>query len=163
MGICNRGYCSCCGQSLEYAEKKIGSKSDILNKAAEFIIGFEGFHPTPYWDHKQWTWGYGTKASGKDGKISKDNAKKELIAYISQDYDRITTFSKKPLPESFIIALLSFSYNLGWGRAQNMISDFNTGKSLTEIAERMKLYVYASGIKLNGLVTRRNAETKLFV
>ena len=30
--------------------------------ADALIKGFEGFSEEPFWDHKQWSWGYGTNA-----------------------------------------------------------------------------------------------------
>ena len=35
----------------------------------ELIKSFEGFHPTPYWDFQQYSWGYGTRAPGANGPI----------------------------------------------------------------------------------------------
>ena len=42
------------------------------------IISFEGFHPVAYWDHSQWTNGYGTQASYAQEKVSESEAKKRL-------------------------------------------------------------------------------------
>lgn len=54
-------------------------------------------------------------------------------------------------------ALCSFCYNLGVG----IIRDFD-GLNANQVAEQIPLYVNSGGIKLQGLVNRRNKELELF-
>lgn len=54
-------------------------------------------------------------------------------------------------------SLCSFCYNLGTG----IMSDF-TGKNADTVAKEMLLYVNSGGVRLQGLVNRRNKEVELF-
>ncbi len=47
----------------------------------------EGFSPKAYWDIKQWTYGYGTKAPGEGATISEEEASKELEKHATRAYN----------------------------------------------------------------------------
>jgi lysozyme len=61
-------------------------------------------------------------------------------------------------------ALVSWTYNEGAGRLQTstLLKALNAGDYAAVPAEFMK-WVYGGGAKLPGLVTRREAECRLFV
>lgn len=162
MDSCSIRCPNCSGEIVLKVEKKI-SNTSIIEEAANLIIRFEGYVQKPYWDFKQWTNGYGTKAKDQFEIITIPEARKRLMDYIQQDYEQMLKVFKGTPPTQFIVALLSFSYNLGYGNALKMIEDFNNGKSFREIATRMKLYINAGGKPLQGLIDRREAETKLFL
>lgn len=58
-------------------------------------------------------------------------------------------------------ALVSFNFNLGCGAGANIAENLNRN-DFKGATERMKLYVKAGGVTLEGLVRRRNAEVALF-
>lgn len=70
-----------------------------------------------------------------------------------------------PLNDNQYGALVSFTYNLGCGTLQSstLLSGLNGGQDPNTVAgEELPKFVFADGVKLNGLVRRRDAEVKLF-
>lgn len=148
------------------ATKSIGAKA-FLPILKTFIPNVEGFTPTAIWDHKQWSWGYGT-AAGFDpnkkptGSITRGKAWQDAEKlYIIPHYNQLSPLVKKPLNNNQWAALLSFSYNAGPGNAKNIIQTINTGNT-ADVITRMKKYVYASGKVNQGLINRRQKETDLY-
>ena len=47
----------------------------------------EGFAKTPFWDNKQWTWGYGTMAPGGYDKDYYDDRKRPTIDRMSAEVE----------------------------------------------------------------------------
>lgn len=125
--------------------------------AADLIAGFEKFSPVPYWDVSRWSWGYGTPAPGSTGIITESQAKQELYAHIQSDYDYLRPLITRPLSVYQWAALLSFSYNLGAGNADNLVYNINSGNDAALHSQWM-LYVYADGLSNEGLADRRAAE-----
>lgn len=151
-----------------YILSKLLKGSNVINKAANIIADFEGFVAKPYWDFKQWTWGYGTKVPDSvnnpnvipNKRINKDEAFNLLGKYVAKDYDILKPLVKKVLTPNQWAALLSFSYNLGSGSAKNIVSAINSGASNLE--SKWKSYIYAGGSVNSGLVSRRNTEWNLY-
>ena len=134
-------------------------KIDLPN-LAEFVKGFEGFSPRAFWDHKQYSYGYGNKAPSATATISKIDAHELLTVRLAKDSNVIVKALKVPANSNVISALTSFAFNTGLGTALAMVADLNAGKTLQAVANRMKLYKYSSGVINNGLITRRTSETK---
>lgn len=134
-----------------------------ISDVAALIAEFEGFHPTPYWDYGQWTWGYGTKAPGKSGTITQEQAKAELgnaIAAIDAELNRMV---KVPINANQRKALTSLGFNVGThalGRSR-LIRKLNAGDTAGAAAE-FDYWVHAGGKRLPGLVTRRAKERATF-
>lgn len=139
-----------------------------FGKVADFIISFENFSATPYWDVNHWSWGYGTPA-GYDrhhkpkGTISRKKAYEDLITRIKEDYVKISMALDNPISVGQMTALLSFSYNLGYDDAHTIIKNMNKGASPFSIANEIKKYVYAGGEVLQDLVERRQKEAEVFL
>lgn len=142
----------------------VGQQFDILKW---FIPSVEGFSPYPIWDYDQWSWGYGT-AAGYDkkkkptGTITKEKAIQDTMKVLNDHYKYLSPKVKKPLTPKQWAALLSFSYNLGTDPAKKIVSTINAGTA-QQVVNRMKLYVYADRVKLQGLVNRRKKETDLYL
>jgi GH24 family phage-related lysozyme (muramidase) len=123
----------------------------------------EGFSAKAFWDHKQWSIGYGTQAKDGSEVISKEEAEKRLSADVERRKAYVLTFGKKNgynWGEQQVDALTSFIYNLGYGALDSV-----TGKgkrSNEEIAKAMLQYNKASGQVSAGLAKRRGEETALF-
>ena len=135
-----------------------------LGDVAALIAEFEGFHPEPYWDYEQWTWGYGTKAPGKAGSITQEQAKTELgnaIAAIDADLDRMV---KVPITANQRAALTSLGFNVGTHalKRSRLIRKLNAGDTAGAAAE-FDYWVHAGGKRLPGLVNRRGKEKTIFL
>jgi lysozyme len=75
----------------------------------------EGFSSVSFWDYKQWTWGYGTKAPGPDAHIDETSARKQLVREICNavnDYYNIFGFTEE-INEVRQRALVNMIFNLG--------------------------------------------------
>lgn len=131
-----------------------------ITSLAEFVKILESFSPRAFWDHKQYTYGYGNKAPTATATITKADAAELLTVRLAKDSASITKALKVPVSNNVIFALTSFGFNAGLGTALAMVADLNNGKTLQQIADRMKLYKYASGVLNQGLINRRIIETK---
>jgi GH24 family phage-related lysozyme (muramidase) len=129
----------------------------------EMIKAKEGFSAKAFWDHKQWSIGYGTQAKDGSEVITKEEAEKRLSADVEKRKAYVLHFGKKngySWGEQQVDALTSFIYNLGYGALDSV-----TGKgkrSNEEIAKAMLQYNKASGQVNAGLAKRRGEETALF-
>jgi len=127
------------------------------------LKSFEGFREEAYWDNNQWSIGFGTKASGKDAKITKEEA--EAAARSSFNKARAAVLKAKEKygydwADHQVDALSLFTYNLGPGKLKTLTEDGTRGDE--EISEMMLEYNMAGGKRLPGLVKRRQAEARLF-
>lgn len=131
-----------------------------------FIPSVEGFHSYPYWDAKQWTWGYGT-AAGFDpnqkpkGSISRAQAFKDMLQHLQQDYSYLQPLITRKLNANQWAALLSFSYNAGKYNADNLITNINSGNDAA-LFDQWRKYVYSNGSYSTGLFNRREKEISLW-
>lgn len=141
--------------------------SDLLSK-------FEGFSSKPYWDVRQWTWGYGTRVpekymeggKPKEGvRINKIDAMADAWKYIQNSQNYLQKLINVSLTNNQWAALLSFAYNLGDGNADNLVANINS-KKWDALENQWKAY---NKIKKNGsyvvskaLSDRRREEWNLF-
>lgn len=139
------------------------------NLFKNFMIKFELFKATPYWDFKQWSWGYGTKVPNSSnnstvkptGYITKDKAMNDAISHANTDYLYLKGLLKKPLSSNQWAALLSFSYNLGSGSAANLIPNINNSNN-NALKSQWVQYINAGGVPNANLLKRRQQELNLF-
>jgi len=142
-----------------------GSAQDIAIAALKEL---EGFYPKAYWDHKQWSVGYGSYAGSKNknaqpptNEVTKAQAeallKKELPIYIN-NVKSIMSKGKYNWSTKQIAALIIFAYNIG---SINQLTANGTRDDNT-IAAKMLEYIKASGKPLDGLRYRRSCESLLF-
>ena len=144
-----------------------GDINAVSSKPSQSLLNLikakEGFSAKAFWDHKQWTNGYGTQAKDGSETITKEEAEKRLAADVEKRKAYVLTFGKKngySWGEQQVDALTSFIYNLGYGALDSV-----TGKgkrSNEEIAKAMLQYNKASGQVNAGLAKRRGEETALF-
>lgn len=138
--------------------------------ATQIISREEGFTSTPFWDYHQWTWGYGTNASpgntnpnrNPGGSISEAQARAELQGRLSSYAAPVDALDGRYnwTPEERA-SLISFSYNLGPGKINQLTA--NGTRSKAEIADAMLLYNKAGGSVLDGLTNRRRRERAIFL
>jgi lysozyme len=143
---------------------------DFMTVLRSFIPSVEGFRSVPYWDNKQWTWGYGTRVpnSGTNPNvkpnvtITRDEAFKQMSDDLNTRYlylkPRITT----PLRPQQVAALLSFAYDEGLGAASLLLPQVNSG-DLAALETHWKEYNKANGITSTDLVNRRSKEWQLYI
>lgn len=137
-----------------------------LDVLKTFLPSIEGFSPTPIWDYKQWSWGYGTFAGSDQnhkpaGTITRGQAMTDLLKVVQDHYNYLSPLITRKLSGNQWAALLSFSYNLGKGNADNLVDNINSGDDAALKTQWMK-YVNAGGHVNQGLVTRRGKEIALW-
>lgn len=132
---------------------------DALAAGAQLIKQFEGFRSTPYWDVSRWSWGYGTRAPGSSGTITRDQATAELEAHSQDDYNVLAPQITRPLMVDQWAALLSFAYQEGTGNpgAGALVDDINADNDAV-LETHWKKYIYAGGVVDPNIVARRNKE-----
>lgn len=135
-----------------------------------FLPNWEGFSTTPYWDIKQWSWGYGTRVPGSvdnknvvpTGTISRSKAITDALDHVNHDYLYLKPMIKTPLNSKQWAALLSFAYNLGPGNADNLVANINS-HNFAALETQWKQYINAGGVPNDQLIERRAAEWNLFI
>jgi len=142
---------------------------DGMQRAIALIKEFEGFHPTPYSDYKQCSWGYGTAAGGHPSNcpqitISREQAEQELMAYLERNC--VPLLQPLGLNANQFAALASKCYNLGPGqfRGSRTYQAISGGDSQAAAAgfDDPK-WMNAGGKQLPGLVSRRAKEKAVFL
>lgn len=130
----------------------------IPAKYIEELKKFEGFRARPYWDYRQWTNGYGTKALSKSEIITRAEATRRLEARLAQIEHQLD--QKFPgLAAGTKAALASLTYNIGsrWMTSSGLAAAVRSGNA-DAIRARMRLYNKAGGKVLASLVKRRGTE-----
>lgn len=136
-------------------------------KGIDLIKSFEGFSHTPYLcSAKKSTIGYGhiIKDDEKDlVYVTKDQAIEILRKDLKVAEYWVNHFISAELNQNQFDALVSFTFNLGGGTLQrsSVRMAINRGDT-TEAVTRWKLYCFAGGRKLVGLLRRRLAEIELY-
>lgn len=139
----------------------------VPNKVTSNLIAtvkdLEKFHPKAYWDYKQYSIGYGTKASGPNEVITEAEAAARLEQEINKSALFVSNFgntNKYKWGQNQVDALSSFVYNGGPGFLTQVTA---VGKrSNFEILKAIPLYNQAGGKVLPGLEKRRKIEADLF-
>jgi lysozyme len=126
------------------------------------IKRLEGFSARPFWDQKQYTSGYGTRASGpNEGPINPETAHARLVSSLASAAQQVDT-NFPGIPAGPRNALISLTYNAGpaWMTsglgAQVRQGDFAGAKA------KLLEYNRAGGEVNPGLVNRRQQEASWF-
>jgi GH24 family phage-related lysozyme (muramidase) len=130
----------------------------------DFVKKLEGWNPKAYWDKKQWSIGYGTRAAGPNETIDENEGRRRLAAELDQSRGFVSKKYPNLAPHQ-AAALTSFTYNLGPGwmnsptrlRAAIDAGDYETASKV------MREYNKAGGEVLPGLVKRRDQEAAMFL
>ena len=130
-----------------------------------FVKEREGFRMNAYQDSVGvWTIGFGSTHGVKEGDhISLQNAEKLLQRELEDFQHYVERYSNRVgyyWNQQQVEALTSFIFNLGKGRLNQLTQDGTRSNEV--IAEKMKLYYNAGGVKLRGLELRRLAESEHF-
>jgi GH24 family phage-related lysozyme (muramidase) len=120
----------------------------------------ESLRLTPYWDVKQWTSGWGTKASHKSEALTITQANERTREVFQGKYNYITkTYPKLDKFTRLVIA--EFIYNVGDNGIKGKLHAALKSGDIDRICRQLSKYVHAGGERLPGLVTRRQREIDL--
>ena len=147
-------------------EPKLNESSKIQS-TADFIASFEQTKPQKtykaYWDKKQYSIGFGTKAKSKDEVITHEEAVSRLNEATKKAQKDVMEFREKfnyNWNPDQVKALTSFTFNLGRNNLLKLIEKGTRGTE--EIADMILEYNMAGGKVEPGLTKRRKAEYELF-
>ncbi len=142
----------------------------------DFIKRMEGFAAIPYWDHSQWTVGFGSKCPEEDEErykaegIPMEEADSLLRAKLDGYGNAVNEFAAEKgleLTQGQFDALVSFTYNLGssWmsDEASSMYIAVVEGHTGNRLIGAISAYCNASGNYMGGLMRRRLAEAHMYL
>ncbi len=132
----------------------------------ELIQKWEGCRLTAYLcPAGVWTIGYGhTKTARRGMHIDADYAKQLLREDLQVFEKAINNLVQVPLTQNQFDALVSFTFNIGVGAFKTSTLRKHLNQENYQLAANEFLrWVYADRRKLQGLVSRRNEEKKLFL
>lgn len=143
----------------------------VSKNCINLIKKYEGFRSKPYkCPAGIWTIGYGStfyingeKVSEHDSEISETFAS-ELLENVVNDFAiKIDRLIKVSVNQNQFDALVSFTYNIGIGAfsKSTLLKKLNNA-DFDGASKEFIRWNKANGKVLNGLVNRRNDETKLF-
>ena len=133
----------------------------ISAKGLQLLKQFEGCRLTAYWDVNGYSIGYGhhakdiTKGMTIDQKAADEFLKKDVAKF-----EKAVNALKYDFNQNQFDALVDFAYNCGAGNLLKLTA--NNTRSIQQISYKIPAYCKAGGVRLMGLVRRRNAEKALF-
>ena len=133
----------------------------ISAKGLQLLKQFEGCRLTAYWDVNGYSIGYGhhhkdiTKGMTIDQKAADEFLKKDVAKF-----EKAVNALKYDFNQNQFDALVDFAYNCGAGNLLKLTA--NNTRSIQQISYKIPAYCKAGGVRLMGLVKRRNAEKDLF-
>jgi GH24 family phage-related lysozyme (muramidase)/uncharacterized Zn-binding protein involved in type VI secretion len=141
--------------------------SSVPDNLTDYIKSKETFTAKAFWDNKQYTNGYGTKALSPTEIITEEEALRRLNKDLSQRRNFVANYSannNRNWSPDQIDALTSFVFNLGTDTL-NQLTDRGT-RTDTQIAAKILEYnkETKNGVKVvvPGLTTRRIEESNWF-
>lgn len=149
--------------------KGLGSRIEKTEgeSISDFIASFEQDEKKEtykaYWDEKQYSIGFGTKAKNKDEVITHEEALRRLETATQEAKENVVDIAEKfgyDWNEDQIKALTSFTYNLG--RTNLLRLTENGTRGTEEIADMILEYDKVGNTVKPGLTERRKAEYELF-
>lgn len=127
----------------------------------EFTSKQEGFSARAYWDYKQYTIGYGTRANSSTEVITEAEARKRLLAELNDCAKSVEAFIPDA-PRGVKQAMIDATFNLGTGwQSQSLGKALKAGNYTTAAADLLQ-YNHAGGQVLPALTKRRQAEVSWF-
>ncbi|HEJ7888716.1 TPA: lysozyme [Serratia liquefaciens] len=143
----------------------------VSNSGISLIKQFEGCRLSAYQDSVGvWTIGYGWtqpvdgRKIGPGMVIDQATAERLLKCGVVQYEQGVNQLVKVIITQGQFDALVSFAYNLGLRSlsTSTLLRKLNAGDK-QGAADEFGKWVNAGGVRLNGLVKRREAERKLFL
>ena len=128
---------------------------------AQAVKKFEGFSAKAYPDYKQYSIGYGTKATSPDEVITEEEAVKRLQTELGIAATSVERFAPTA-PTGVKQALTSLTYNTGSGWQQQGLGKAIQAQDYEDAKKHFVQYNHAGGAVNDGLTQRRNTEVKWF-
>lgn len=125
------------------------------------IKGFEGFYPKPYWDVRQWSVGYGSKASGPNDVVDQAEAERRLTSELQSAATMVDQFAPN-LDAGTRAALTSLTYNAGPSWMKSGLGQAIKSGNMDAARASFLQYANAGGKPLEGLRKRRADEVAWF-
>lgn len=126
-----------------------------------FIKKQEGFASKAYWDYKQYSIGYGTKANSPTEVIDQAEGERRLRAEIVVA-DKLVTNFVTGLPKGIHQALIDLTYNAGAGWEHGSLGAAVKAAKWDTVKADILQYNHAGGQVNAGLTARREAEVTWF-
>ena len=148
------------------SDKKQSKPTEISQEGIDLIKQFEGLRLQSYRleGEKYWTIGYGTHNSSiYEGQvITGQEAEELLMEELNKVTKQVLEYCEYlDLTQNELSALVSFTYNTGFGNLQKLTA--NRTRTKKEIAEHITAYTNSkSEVNRNGLHKRREAEKEMF-
>jgi GH24 family phage-related lysozyme (muramidase) len=158
-------------EDIQSGKQGGGGGGNLVDFVVREEAGADGssFYPTPKWDYKQWTIGYGTKARGKNDRVTPQEAKQRLVDELDEKAIEVDTALDKVgiiLDENQRNALISFNFNTGAGLKVILDSKGDIDYIRNKMMEYIKVTPDPSRplvkVEAAGLVARRKRELDLF-
>lgn len=130
---------------------------DYINK----IKQFEGFHKNPYWDVRQFTVGYGTRARDRNDLVDEAEADRRLRSEIANAAGLVDRFAPH-LDPGTRAALTSLTFNAGPKWQQSGLGAAIKAGDMDAARASFLQYANADGQHLPGLANRRQQEVSWF-
>lgn len=122
---------------------------------------FEGYRDKPYWDYKQWTSGYGTKAAGPHETVSRGELNRRFESEVGKAAAVVDKVNPALSPGTRA-ALTSLTYNTGEDWTKGALGAAIRAGDEDKARELFLQYNRAGGKVLPALVDRRQAEVGWF-
>jgi GH24 family phage-related lysozyme (muramidase) len=120
---------------------------------------FEGYYPKAYWDYKQHSVGWGTRARYPGERITKAEAERRLQSELGAARAIVDRHAPNA-PEGIKNALTSLTFNAGSKWTRSGLGRLVAKGDYQGALQRFLQYNRAGGKVNRGLVNRRNAEAK---
>jgi lysozyme len=142
----------------------------ISQEALDEIKFSEGFSAVAYWDHSQWTIGYGS-GTYTDGSVvqqgdtvTEAEAERMLMHLLEYYIEEVRTIVTADLSPNQLGSLVSLAYNIGIGsfESSTLVALLNAG-DYQGAADQFLRWNRAGGEVLSGLIHRRTRERDLFL
>lgn len=136
---------------------------DVVDQGlVNFIKKTEGLSLKAYWDYKQYSIGYGTKANSATEVITEP----EALARLTVEIDKAEKLAEKVIPAGAPIgvkqALTDLTYNAGSGWEEAGLGTAVKASDWVAAKEHLLQYNHAGGVVNAGLTARREAEASWF-
>lgn len=145
---------------------------EVSAEGIEFIKRHEAWRSRMYHDaggKPTIGWGHLINVFSEADLLSKQLSKEEGEAILRKDLKAavhaVNYYLKVPVTQNQFDALVSFTFNVGGGafKSSALLKKLNAGAEEQEIVAEFKRWVFASGKKIDGLLTRRMAEVAFFL
>jgi GH24 family phage-related lysozyme (muramidase) len=136
--------------------------SHVTEPFISFLKKEEGFTPHAYGDYKQYSIGYGTKATGPNEVIDMAEADRRLRSELAAVVKEVDAFVPADTPLGVREALYDLTYNAGSAWMQQNLGKHIKSHDYEAAKQSFLQYTHAGGKVLDALVKRREAGVAMF-